>query len=285
MGYKKRKRSSNLKKLNSHDGVVVPLFSPTPLTPDEELEREELEQQVENSFYIAGIALQQLRDRRLYRSTHSTFAQYCQERFAFNRSRSYQYIDAAIVVDNLRQSSQNIDVFPTREAQVRPITPLSPSQQVEAWTQAVAIAGGKVPTARIVKEVARQYREPVPNSFTEGEVCVLLTKDNPELRGKNGCWCIVDQVYDNSCLVCTWDNEYHVEPENLESCHYSPSECSNLFDIGERMSNLHQTGKLAPAAYWILEGLGKLDRPYLEPLEEKLLQFLEQEYVDVDFLE
>ena len=135
-----------------------------------------------------------------------------------------------------------------------------------------------MPTARIVKQVARQYREPVPNSFTRGEVCVLKSLDNSELRGKNGCWCIVDQVYENSCLVCTWDNDYHVSPENLESFYYSPSECSNLFDIGERMSNLYQTGKLNQAAYWILSGLSKLKRPYLEPLEEKLLQFLEQEY-------
>ena len=44
------------------------------------------------------------------------------------------------------------------------------------------------------------------------------------------------------------------------------------------MTLLHQTGKLDKAALWILDGLAKLDESYLTPLEEKLLQVLEEEY-------
>lgn len=61
------------------------------LTPDEErdsealppegADRNHLERKVERAFYEAGKALQQLRDRKLYRSTHRTFEDYCRDRF------------------------------------------------------------------------------------------------------------------------------------------------------------------------------------------------------------
>jgi hypothetical protein len=42
-------------------------------------------------------------------------------------------------------------------------------------------------------------RTQVPNTYQLGEVCQILAKDNPELRGKSGCWAIVTQVNDFSC--------------------------------------------------------------------------------------
>ncbi|MEH1800803.1 MAG: hypothetical protein V7L13_16850 [Nostoc sp.] len=71
-------------------------------------------------------------------------------------------------------------------------------------------AGGKVPTGRIVKDVVQRIMErmKVPNTYQIGEVCQILVKDNPELRGKGGCWAIVSAVDDFSCTVKTWDGEY-----------------------------------------------------------------------------
>lgn len=71
------------------------------LTPDEERERHRLEWKVERAFYEAGAALRELRDKRLYRSTHRTFEEYCYERFGYTRRRPYQLIEAAIVFENL----------------------------------------------------------------------------------------------------------------------------------------------------------------------------------------
>ncbi|MEH1791872.1 MULTISPECIES: hypothetical protein [unclassified Nostoc] len=34
-----------------------------------------------------------------------------------------------------------------------------------------------------------------------GEVCQILAKENPELRGKGGCWAIVSTVNEFSCTV------------------------------------------------------------------------------------
>ncbi|WP_242055006.1 hypothetical protein [Nostoc flagelliforme] len=47
----------------------------------------------------------------------------------------------------------------------------------------------------------------VPNTYQIGEVCQIIAKDNPELRGKGGCWAIVSAVNDFSCTVRMWDGE------------------------------------------------------------------------------
>lgn len=73
------------------------------LTPEEENDRLMLEKKVERAFYEAGKALQELRERKLYRSTHQSFSSYVQERFGMRQSRSYQLMDAVVVVDNLRK--------------------------------------------------------------------------------------------------------------------------------------------------------------------------------------
>ena len=91
---KRRKSASNtISKL-----VVLPI---APLTVEEESDRNSLERKVERAFYEAGMALMQLRDRRLYRTTHPTFEDYCRDRFNYTRRRPYQLIEAAIVYDNL----------------------------------------------------------------------------------------------------------------------------------------------------------------------------------------
>ncbi len=59
------------------------------LTEEEERERQLLERQVERAFYLAGRALRSLRDRRLYRSTHKTFEEYCLDRFGMKRAHYF----------------------------------------------------------------------------------------------------------------------------------------------------------------------------------------------------
>ncbi|MEO1672609.1 MAG: hypothetical protein AAFR62_08750 [Cyanobacteria bacterium J06629_2] len=270
---KRRKSSSKTSEL-----AVLPI---APLTTEEEGDRLHLERKVERAFYEAGMALMQLRDRRLYRSTHATFEDYCRDRFDYVRRRSYQLIDAAKIYNNLSEKCEQIvHILPTREGQVRPMSQLNAEEQVLAWETAVEEAGGKVPTGKIVKDVVQRIKdkERPPITLRVGEVCQIIAKDNPELRGKSGCWCIVSEVYEFSCSVATWDNEYILRPEHLQSLEYSQDECKQMENLGVRMSELHQTGNLDEAALWILNGLSKLKTPYLTILEEKLLALLELEY-------
>jgi hypothetical protein len=174
---------------------VVPVDPPVigeELSYDEERDRLHLERKVERAFYEAGKALRELRDRRLYRSTHPTFEGYCRDRFGFQRAHSYRLIEAAQVVENLvclpeenpnnqmspigrqnpaeenlttdgRQNPAGDDlttngrqILPTNERQVRSLVQLEPEQQREAWQQAVEEAGGKVPSGRLVKDIVER---------------------------------------------------------------------------------------------------------------------------------
>ena len=97
------------------------------LTPDEERERQRLEWKVEKAFYEAGASLRLLRDKKLYRSTHKTFEAYCHYRFGYNRSRSYQLIDAAGVVENLQECPQFVNVLTPIRITMSSINQVKPS--------------------------------------------------------------------------------------------------------------------------------------------------------------
>ncbi|NJQ97030.1 MAG: hypothetical protein HC784_03660 [Hydrococcus sp. CSU_1_8] len=241
------------------------------LSPSEESERLHLERLVERSFYTAGKALQRLRDLRLYRNTHRSFDAYVKERFGYGKNNANMKILASSVVDELEKVTTNGGlILPTSERQVRPLTVLEPEQQRMAWREAVELAGGGVPPSRVVKDIVQRIREknPVPNPFRVGEVCQIIAKDNPELRGKGGCWCIVSSVNDFSCTVDTFDSEYNLRPEYLKSREFTLAECKQMEELGARMTDLYQTGRLEEAALGVLNKLARIERAYLTELEE-----------------
>ncbi|MBD2451377.1 hypothetical protein H6G76_30485 [Nostoc sp. FACHB-152] len=91
---------------------------------------------MERAFFEAGKALAELRDCRLYRSTHRTFEEYCRDRFGHSRQQSNYLIAAAGVYENLTTNGcQNVadknlttngcQILPTSERQVRPLVPLT----------------------------------------------------------------------------------------------------------------------------------------------------------------
>lgn len=99
----------------------------------------------------------------------------------------------------------NVHIFPTNKWQISPLSKLDPDIQPEAWEQAVESANGKgtISSHRIVKDAVQRIMErtQAPNTYQLGEVCQILAKDNPELRGKGGCWAIVSVVNNFSCSV------------------------------------------------------------------------------------
>ncbi|BAT56686.1 hypothetical protein NOS3756_56980 (plasmid) [Nostoc sp. NIES-3756] len=162
--------------------------------------------------------------------------------------------------------------------QVRPLTKLDPDLQPEAWQQAVDSAKGKVPSHRIVKDAVQKImdRTQIPNTYQVGEVCQILAKDNPELRGKGGCWAIVTVVNDFSCTVRTWDTELTVGLKHLKSFDYLPAECQQMQEVCERIHKLRDSENLEEAAGAVLKHLGEVKRPYLTAFEEELLSFIEE---------
>lgn len=102
-------------------------------------------------FLAVGRALAAIRDRRLYRETHETFETYCRERWKFSKTHANRLISGAAATDRLG----DIEVQPTAESQVRPLTGLPPDQAAKAWTRAVEVSGGR-PTADDVRNAVRE---------------------------------------------------------------------------------------------------------------------------------
>ena len=179
------------------------------LSPDEEFDRQRLELKVERSFYEAGAGLRELRARRLYRSNHKTFEEYCQDRFGFTRYTAYYKIAASEVFDNLLTKSQqksptgNHQILPTKETQVRPLAKLEPEEQCLIWQQAVETAGGKVPSERIVKDAVLRYKGVVddpnqkhtsPPELAPGAVVEIKALKLEPLHPFNGMWAVIEHV-------------------------------------------------------------------------------------------
>ena len=114
----------------------------------------------------------------------------------------------------------------------------------------------------------------MPNPYKVGEVCQLIAKDDPELRGKGGCWGIVSEVHEFSCTVITWEGEITVRLSNLKSLEFSEEDCQRMKALCVRLSSLYSE-KLEEVARSVVQSLSQLKRPYLTALEEKLLAVLE----------
>ncbi len=265
-----------------HSAVVEVLGE---LTQDEEQERHQLELRVERGFREAVAALRSLRDQRLYRSTHKTFEEYCQGRFGYNRSRSYQLLDAAIVVDNLKECPQIVDILPTNESQCRWLTGFEPEQQRIIWS--ALVQEGTHPTGTKVKNKARELEEkgiverlkekPLirATDFCQiGDVFTLTRLEGAE-RKYNGCWAITSDINDFTLGVDVHDGTILVKPENLKPID-DPDVYRQLPQILKRVRRLRDCGMLDRCTYTVLEFFGR--QTYLTDLEDDLLTFLEQRY-------
>lgn len=248
------------------------------LSPEEEADRQQLELKVERAFYSAALALRELHDRKLHRSTHSRFDHYCRDRFGFSQQNADLLIRAAKVIDNLRVTTNGCNFLPTSERQVRPITNLEPDEQRSVWEEAVREAGGKVPSGRIVKGIVERIKEkhlsPTSDSYNTGDIFTLKGLSGSE-RKYNGCWAQAIQVNEFTLKVEVHDTTITVNPDNLISID-SPDERRQLPTILKRIKRLRQCESLDRGAENVLEDLGH--HTYLTEVESGLLSWLENYY-------
>jgi len=252
-----------------------------PLTPDEERERHRLELRVESAFFEAGKALRELRERRLYRSTHRSWEAYCIERFGFGRDSADIKISASRVVEEIREDlpTNRRQILPTTLEQVRPLLKLkASSERIEAWLKAIDTNHGKIPNGRIVKGIVKQLKEKALRYATDfcsvGDVFVLTKLEDNE-RKYNGYPCVATQLKDFTILVEVFDGTITVKPENLKKLD-SPEAHRQLPQILRRIKRLRQVGTLDRGANHFLAGVGR--QVYLTEVEEMLLSCLEAHY-------
>ena len=71
------------------------------LTTTESARLKELESLIDSNVSLVGKALFEIRESKLYKQTHGTFEDYCQERFTMSRNYINKQIKAAETVGNL----------------------------------------------------------------------------------------------------------------------------------------------------------------------------------------
>jgi hypothetical protein len=106
------------------------------------------------TFREVGVALKEVRDRKLYREHYERFDDYLAEKFGMSRKRASQLICAEDVMEELEVSTiVDKASLPKNEGQVRPLLRLKKGERAQAWKQAVDSSPGKRPVATAVKEV------------------------------------------------------------------------------------------------------------------------------------
>jgi len=173
---------------------VEELTASDQLTTQERIDLSHLEAAIENGLDLvergvskAWKSFQVIRDRRLYRETHATFEQYCNERW----ERGRNYVNKLILAGETQAYLSNLGtVVPKNEAQLRPITSLSPDQQVAAVQAVELTSGDRTPVTADFQKAAAAAKSKTPyeaidNAIAQQEAITVSDSDHP-LYGRSG---------------------------------------------------------------------------------------------------
>ncbi len=161
------------------------------LEPEEEKRLKLLEAEIANNlkgFMAVGMALMEIRDKRLYRHI-GTFEDYCRQVWDMSRIRAHQFIEAKEAVDHLAKLVQKSDhlltivnknnpkeiekLLPQNEAQVRELLKLkNPEEQISAWQEtleAAAESDSKITASLIKKTIKERSRRALTEIINKGE--------------------------------------------------------------------------------------------------------------------
>ncbi len=245
------------------------------LSPSEEADRQRLELKVERAFYEAGCSLRELRDRRLYRSMHQTFEEYCRIRFGFTYRHGNQLIAGSLVIENLQMGTNRSQtdaaqmgtnrsqILPTKLEQVKPLTALEPEEQRQVWDEAVEAAGGMVPSGRLVRNAVLRHvgiverlkqKNPSPPEFAQGDVVEIKALKRSPLHPFNGMWGTIEHVGSFSYTVRISIAKDVQQCKGEEMTRIDDEYTSDIKAMGQRIKRLVELD-LEPVDFWILEGL------------------------------
>lgn len=157
-----------------------------PISPAEASDLSRLEGVIQRglqTFVEVANALAEIRDRKLYRTEHATFADYCKAKWSISDRRARQLMDAAEVVAEVSKSGT---IVPKTESQARPLTRLKPGQRVAAWKDAVASSATGAPTAKQVKAVVSKdtHKQTEETKTPLQQITDLIKRLWPELRSE-----------------------------------------------------------------------------------------------------
>jgi hypothetical protein len=135
-----------------------------PLTDAEYARLETLETTISkgmDTFVEVGSALAEIRDSRLYRQYHPTFAAYCEQQWDLGKSQAYRLITASEVVGDLSRARDESDEdvpLPTSGRQAEELAKADPADRVDVMREAAE--DGPVTSSRIKEAVTRRTDTP-----------------------------------------------------------------------------------------------------------------------------
>ncbi len=261
-----------------------------PLTDEERDDLIRLEGEVDKSLFRAALALKEIRDRRLYRATHTNFKDYCRERFDFGSSYSFSLVNAATIFENIEKSPRRADfsLLPENPYQLRPLEKLrdDPERQAEAWGLAVERSEGKQPTFRAMKEAVEEVtgaqttleKERIA-SLAEVEFSVIRGASLPTLSDRKGYWGRIDEIdADGNVTVTLYDRTVENVPfTDLSPMRGTKKEVRQREKLLQRLQTIHEgTSEADRAVRLLMRHFGTLKDASLTPVEEDMLRVLER---------
>lgn len=251
------------------------------LTEEERTRLEELEKIVNDSLNKAAFALKEIHDRKLYRQSYDTFADYCTERLKISRRFANYQINYANVLEDF-QKEHDVPVLPTSEAQVRALARFSSEKRKEIWLKSCEQAANKVPSREVVQSVLdSEKQETTPRSTFNEDDCVRLKRSDDEtLRRYRDCWGYVTKrsqgdTYSVSLpqtLIETIDARYLLKvdvPGKLKKSRQK---------IFEQLARIYTSeSEFEDFVSHLLGYFAPLEKSKLTPFEQKILNLVEKE--------
>lgn len=133
-----------------------------PLNSRESSRLTELETKIskgEKVFVEVGSALSEIRDQRLYRTTHPTFEDYCRAKWNFTRQHGNQIIDAAVTVKSL---PEGLETIVSNFSQARALAKVPAEERVTVLKAAQKQATGRRLTAKDIQHAHAPEHEAGP---------------------------------------------------------------------------------------------------------------------------
>lgn len=152
------------------------------LTTEETNRYYQLKAKCKSAWIDLATSLLEIHNRKLYLVEYDTFEEFCKGELQIARRTGYQFIEAAKVLDNVRNCAH--DILPATESQARPLTKLEPELQREAWQETLARNNGNPVTAAKVEEVVSEL-VPVNERFKELKADNGRDIFNPSPRSNN----------------------------------------------------------------------------------------------------
>jgi hypothetical protein len=148
------------------------------LTTEERSKLDALEKIItkgKRSFVEVGLALAEIKEAKLYRQTHKTFAEYCESKWGWKRDYAYKIIGGAEAVKGL---PENVCHGIQTERQARALASVPEAKRVEVLEKAHARAEeeDRPVTARDISEASRTTIANIPITKTSMHKALCIAK-------------------------------------------------------------------------------------------------------------